>query len=150
MVTTVGTSTDLRTLIENFILLERDAIAAYETTIEKLESPAHKARIEEFRQDHLRHLSDLQDLAARHGADAPAEGDSKEMLTKGKVKLAGLMGGDGAVLQAMSSNETDTVTAYANGCDNAAVPVEALPVFERALADERRHKEWMDRAAQAA
>ena len=34
MVTTVGTSRDLRTLIENFILLERDAIAAYETAID--------------------------------------------------------------------------------------------------------------------
>jgi len=150
MVTTVGTSTDLRTLIENFILLERGAIAAYETTIAKLENPAHKARIEEFRQDHLRHLAELQDLATRHGASVPAEGGAKQMLTTGKVKLAGLMGGDGSVLKAMSSNETDTVTAYSNGCDNTAIPTEARPVFERALADERRHKEWMDRAGEAA
>ena len=33
MVTTIGTSSDMAKLVENFILLEHDAIAAYETTI---------------------------------------------------------------------------------------------------------------------
>ena len=150
MVTTVGTASDLPKLIEDFIYLERDAIAAYEATIERLEDPAHKAKIEEFRQDHLRHLDELQSLAMRHGADVPLEGDAKQMLTTGKVKMAGLVGGDGMVLGAMSTNETDTVTAYSNGCDNPVVPADARPVFERGLADERRHKDWMDRAADAA
>ena len=150
MVTTVGTSGDMKSLIENFIYLERDAIAAYETTIERLESPEYKARIEEFRQDHLRHLDDLRQLAQRHGADIPAEGDMKQMLTTGKIKLADMMGDDAAILRAMSSNETDTVTAYGNGCDNACVPPAERAVFERGLADERRHKDWMDRTASAA
>jgi rubrerythrin len=150
MVTTVGTANDLPTLIEDFILLERDAIAAYEATVERLEDPARKAKIEEFRQDHLRHLDELQALALRHGADAPLEGDAKEILTTGKVKLAGMVGGDGMILKAMSTNETDTVTAYSNGCDNPVVPADARALFERGLADERRHKDWMDRAGDMA
>ena len=150
MVTTVGTGSDLRARIENFILLERDAIAAYEATIERLESPAHKAKTEEFLQDHLRHLDELTQLARQHGADVPIEGDMKQILTTGKVKLAGLTGGDGTVLKAMATNEADTVTAYGNGCENAVIPPEARPVFERALADERRHKEWMERTAEVA
>lgn len=149
MVTTVGTAQDMPKLIEDFIHLERDAIAAYEATIDRLEDPAHKAKVEEFRQDHLRHLDELQALALRHGAEVPMEGDMKQVLTTGKVKMAGMMGGDGAVLRAMSSNETDTVTAYSNGCDNPVVPADARPVFERGLADERRHKDWMDRTAEA-
>lgn len=149
MVTTVGTSNDIPTLIENFILLERDAIAAYETTIEKLSNSSYKAKIEEFRQDHLRHLDELQDLAARHGANVPAEGDMKQMLTTGKVKLGAMMGDDGTILRAMSTNETDTVTAYSNGCDNSAIPAADRPIFERALEDEQRHKAWMEETAQA-
>ena len=47
------------------------------------------------------------------------------VLTKGKVVLGGLIG-DNAVLQAMKTNEDDTNTAY-----------------ERALGDERRHRDWM-------
>lgn len=149
MATTVGTSSDLATLITNFIYLERDAIAAYEATIERLSGAEAKQKISEFRQDHLRHLSELTELADRHGAKVPAEGDMKEMLTTGKVKLAGIFGGDGAVLKAMSTNETDTVTAYSNACDNSVIPSEARPLFERGREDERRHKAWMDQAAQA-
>lgn len=150
MVTTVGTGSDLKTLIENFIILEHDAIAAYKATIERLEDATHRQRITEFLGDHERHLRELTDLARQHGAPVPSEGDMKEILTTGKVKIAGLMGGDGAVLKAMGSNENDTITAYENGSKNTAIPAEARPLFERALADERRHKSYMDTAAQRA
>ena len=150
MVTTIGTSSDMAKMVENFILLEHDAIAAYETTIEKLENPAHKAKIEEFRQDHLRHLSELTALAGRVGANVPGEGDMKELLTTGKIKLADMVGGDGAILKAMATNEVDTITAYEHAVDNAAVPAADKDLFQRGLADERKHKDWMDQAAKAA
>ena len=150
MATTVGTSNDLPKLIENFILLERDAIAAYDEVVGRLETPSYKAKIAEFREDHLRHLSELEVLAREHGADVPAEGDMKQMLTTGKVQMADMAGGDGAILRAMSSNETDTVSAYSEGSENAVVPSAAKPIFARALEDERRHKAWMDEAAEAA
>ena len=150
MATTVGTSSDMPSLIENFVYLERDAIAAYDETISRLEMPENRAKISEFREDHVRHLSELESLAAKHGAPVPAEGDMKQMLTTGKIKLADLMGGDDALLKAMSTNEVDTITAYSNGVDNAAVPAEDRSVFERAHQDEERHKAWMDSAARAA
>ena len=150
MATTVGTSGDMPTLIENFALLERDAIAAYDEAIARLESPEHRAKVSEFRDDHVRHLSELETLADKHGANFPAEGDVKEMLTTGKIKMANLVGGDGAILKAMSTNETDTVTAYSNGASNEGVPTDDRPIFERARADEERHKAYMDSAARAA
>ncbi|WP_341211712.1 ferritin-like domain-containing protein [uncultured Limimaricola sp.] len=150
MVTTIGTSSDMAKMVENFILLEHDAIAAYGTTIERLESPAHKAKVEEFRQDHLRHLSDLTALAGRVGANVPREGDMKELLTTGKIKLADMVGGDGAILKAMATNEIDTISAYQHAVDNEAVPATDKELFRRGLADERKHKDWMDQAAKAA
>ncbi len=150
MVTTVGTSSDVKKLIENFILLERDAIAAYDVTIERLENVEARARITEFRQDHHRHLEELTKAAAENGANVPTEGDMKEMLTTGKVKLADMMGGDGAILKAMSTNENDTIAAYRNGTQNADVPASLKPLMTAALADEERHKAWMDDAASRA
>ena len=150
MVTTIGTDSDFRTLIENMITLEHDAIAAYTATIERLENPTHKARITEFRGDHERHLRELGDMARACGANIPAEGDMKQILTTGKVKLANLMGGDSALLKAMSSNENDTIQAYKQASENSVVPAEHRPVFQRGLEDERRHQAYMDSAAQKA
>ena len=89
-------------------------------------------------------------MARACGADIPAEGDMKQMLTTGKVKLANLMGGDSALLKAMSSNENDTIQAYQQASENSAVPAEHRPVFQRGLQDERKHQAYMDSAAQTA
>lgn len=150
MATTVGPSGDLPTLIENFALLERDAIAAYDQAIDRLEDAEHRRKVGEFQEDHFRHLAELEALAAKHGAPFPGEGDAKEMLTTGKIKMANLMGGDGAILKAMSTDETDTVTAYPRGASSEVVPVEDRALFERARADEERHKADMGAAAGAA
>uniref|UniRef100_A4X013 DUF2383 domain-containing protein n=1 Tax=Cereibacter sphaeroides (strain ATCC 17025 / ATH 2.4.3) TaxID=349102 RepID=A4X013_CERS5 len=146
MVTTVGTETSIEKLVENLILLEHDAIAAYDAVIERLENPDFAAQISAFREDHEAHLSGLRECAAEIGLVAPTEGDAKEFLTTGKVKLASLMG-DGAILKAMSTNETDTVTAYSNAIENPQSSAKLMPLVERALADEQRHKDWMDRTA---
>ncbi len=57
--------------------------------------------------------------------------------------------GDAAILKAMKTNEDDTVTAY----ERASAHEDAIPkskaFFEKALADERRHREWMERTAQS-
>lgn len=147
MVTTVGTASDLPTLITNMLYLEQDAIAAYDATIDRLESPDFRRKVEEFKSDHLRHVQELERLASEHSAEVPREGDSKELLTTGKVALAGLVGGDGAVLRAMSTNESDTVSAYHSAVENGVVPESARRVFESGLADERRHKRWMEETA---
>jgi rubrerythrin len=149
MVTTVGTQSHLTDLIENFILLEHDAIAAYDAVIERLDSPEYRRKITEFKADHERHMDGLRALASKHGADVPIEGDMKQMLTTGKVKLADMMGDDDFILRAMASNETDTVSAYDSGSQNDCVPAEDRALFTEALADERRHKEWMETTAKS-
>jgi rubrerythrin len=147
MATTVGKEGDIAGLITDLIYLERDAIAAYDATIERLSDASLSTQISRFRDDHLQHLDVLNEMARETGAEAPAEGDMKQMLTTGKVLLAGLMG-DAAILKAMKTNEDDTVTAYERASThNDAIP-KSKAFFEKALADERRHREWMQRSAQ--
>ena len=147
MTTTVGTEKSIEDLVKNLILLERDAIAAYETTIERLDDPEAKRQVAAFLQDHQRHLSELDKMAVAVGIEPPREGDAKQYLTTGKVALADMMG-DSAILKAMKSNEEDTVTAYERAARHDDAVPETRTVFERAHQDELRHREWMQSAAQ--
>ncbi|OJH45724.1 DUF892 family protein [Paracoccus sp. SM22M-07] len=146
MATTVGTEDTINDLVTNLILLERDAIAAYESTISRLSDPALSQQVEAFRQDHLQHLDVLNEIAAETGAEAPVEGDMKQMLTTGKVALADLMG-DGAILKAMRTNEDDTVSAYERASNHPSALPKTLAFFQKALADECRHRDWMEQTA---
>ncbi|SCY39525.1 DUF892 family protein [Paracoccus tibetensis] len=148
MVTTVGTEDTFQDLVRNLILLERDAIAAYESTIERLDDPALSSQVEQFRQDHLQHLDVLNEMAAEAGAEAPLEGDMKQMLTTGKIALADLFG-DAAILKAMRTNEEDTVTAYERAAHHQDAIEKSRAFFQKAHSDELRHREWMQRTSEA-
>ena len=148
MATTIGTEDRFNDLVTNLIYLERDAIAAYDATIERLSNPALGEQVARFREDHLQHLDTLNEMAREAGAEAPVEGDAKQMLTTGKIVLADLMG-DGAILKAMRTNEEDTVTAYSRAAGHAEARPELVAFFEKALSDETRHRDWMERTASA-
>ena len=147
MVTTVGTETTFEKLVQNLLILEHDALAAYQATIERLENVAAKNQIAAFKADHEAHVAELTRMATTLGVEAPQEGDLKEYLTKGKVVLAGLVG-DKTVLKAMSTNEIETKMAYDQASKNQAASAEARAYFAKAYADEDRHKQWMDAAAE--
>jgi len=146
MATLVGQEPSLKGLISDLIHLEYDAIAAYDTTIGKLQNPTFKERVAEFKEDHLRHLRELRTLAETDKFIPPEGGDYKQMLTTGKVKVAAMMG-DKAILQTMKTNEDDTVTAYERASRHEMADQGNREVFRRALADEIRHREWMERTA---
>ncbi|MCO6051900.1 ferritin-like domain-containing protein [Mesorhizobium sp. RP14(2022)] len=146
MVTTVGTESTFEKLVQNLLILEHDAIAAYESTIEKLDNPTSKAKIAEFKADHDSHVVELTRLAGALGVEAPQEGDMKEYLTTGKIALASIVG-DRTILKAMATNEIETKMAYDQASKNSAASPEAQAFFRKALADETRHKDWMDAAA---
>jgi rubrerythrin len=148
MTTTVGNETDFNKLVTNLIYLERDAIAAYEATIERLSDHALSEHIARFREDHLQHLDVLTEMAREAGAEAPPEGDMKQMLTTGKIAMADLAG-DGAILKAMKTNEDDTVQAYERAAGHENAQPRSKAFFEKALADETRHREWMEQTAQS-
>lgn len=148
MATKVGTENNIRDLVENLILLEHDAIAAYDKTIEKLSDRGLSAQVEAFRADHHQHLEVLREIAREAGADAPIEGDMKQMLTTGKIAMANMMG-DSAILKAMKTNEDDTVTAYERAARHADALPQTRAFFAKALEDERRHRAWMESTAEA-
>ena len=148
MVTMVGNESSIQDLVTNLIYLEHDAIAAYESCIERLDDQALAAKVAEFMGDHEEHVRILNEMARQLGIEAPTGGDMKQMLTTGKIVIADMMG-DAAILKAMKTNEDDTVTA----CERASRHPDAIPeskaFFMRAHQDEEHHRAWMETTAQS-
>jgi uncharacterized protein (TIGR02284 family) len=148
MATMVGKEKDITKLLNDLIALDFDAIEAYEAAIARLDTAGDREQLARFMEDHRRHVRDLSELVRSFG-EAPQEGaDLKRILTKGKVVLAGLSG-DEAVLWAMKSNEDDTNQAYERATASPGLPDRVLSVLRANLADERRHRSWIEQRLDA-
>ena len=149
MVTLAGTQNNEKDLIEALWKLEENALEAYDETIERLENKEYARQIAEFRNDHNQHVQALAQCARACGAEAQEPG-GKSMLTKGKIVIADMVGNDSLILDAMKTNEYETVMAYENALKKDFLSPELRALCEKGLADERRHRDWMDRTADMA
>jgi uncharacterized protein (TIGR02284 family) len=131
------------TLLNDLIHIDYDAIAAYKAAIARLHQASDKEQLGRFLADHRRHVVDLTPLVVENGGQAVTEADFKEVLTKGRVVIAGLMG-DRAILEAMKSNEDDTNAAYGKATVEPGITTRVRQVLARNLADERRHRAWIE------
>jgi uncharacterized protein (TIGR02284 family) len=143
MSTTVGTESTIEDLLYDLIELDYDAAAAYQTAIDRLDDPAFRTSLSEFKRDHLRHIDELGAILSGMGRTPPKQGDMKSLLTRGKVVIGRLTGGDKAILEAMRTNEADTNTAYERAVQFRDLSLDCRDVVERGLEDERRHCEWI-------
>ncbi len=140
--TTIMDSKQIISDLSDLIKLDYDAIAAYESAIERLDTAEYKTKLTEFMGDHKRHVEELGKAVRSEGGDPPIEGGAMKMLTKGKVVIADLAG-DEAILKAMNANEKVTNTKYEEMVEtDYAEPIQAM--LRQGLSDERRHKDWIE------
>ncbi len=95
-----------------------------------------------FKGDHLRHTKELGAQLRAMGHPAPREGDLKQFLATGKVRLGALLG-DKAILAAMRTNEDDAVTAYDRAVKFKGCPAAVRRILQRGRHDEHRHRTWI-------
>ncbi|MGX2041433.1 PA2169 family four-helix-bundle protein [Methylocaldum sp. MU1018] len=143
MPTLIGNEDSFIDTLANLIALDFDAAAAYEAAIKRIGDRAIGDRFGQFMSDHQRHIQELGRIARDLGRVPPTEADFKAVLTQGKV-IIGNIAGDQGILQAMKSNEDDTHQAYRQALNRSDVPPQVRPVLERNLADERRHRAWIE------
>lgn len=148
MATMVGKEKDVTKLLNDLIVLDLDAIEAYEAAITRLGAASDRDQLTQFMEDHRRHVRDLSDIVRSFGAEPPREPDIKRILTMGKVVLAGLID-DEAILRAMKSNEDDTNQAYERAVAQSGVPERVLASLRTNLGDERRHRAWIEKRIDA-
>jgi uncharacterized protein (TIGR02284 family) len=143
MVTTVGMETEVVDLLMDLIKLDYDAIDAYTSAVQKLKDQSLAEQMRSFRDDHERHTKNLRPFVQELGGKIPTSGDMKSLLTTGKVAIGALMG-DKAILMAMKTNEDDTNTAYERATHHKDMSAEMKRVLSGNLADERRHRTWIE------
>ncbi len=143
MATTQGSQQQTSEMLNELIELEFNVIEAYHAAIERLDEQNDKTKFRHFLADHQRHVSDLSTLVRNMGVEPKNKGDIKEVLTKGKVVLAGLVG-DRAILAAMKSNEDNTNEAYEKDLSHPGLPQDVRTQLQKNLDDERRHRAWIE------
>ncbi len=143
MTTLVGTQKNLVDLLDALLELDYDAIEAYRAAIDRIGDVSDKAQLGSFLADHERHVRDLTPLVESLGKKASKGPDIKQWLTKGKVVIMGIAG-DHAILLAMKTNEDDTNKAYERAVSRTDLTPDIRDVLERNLADERRHRAWLE------
>jgi uncharacterized protein (TIGR02284 family) len=143
MATLVGTETAVVDLLNNLIALDFDAIAAYQAAMARLDDAPCQEQFRQFLGDHERHTRDLSALVRELGGSPSTQADAKALLTQGKVVIGNLVG-DRGILMAMKTNEDDTNTAYERAAAREDVSPRARAVLQQNLADERRHRAWIE------
>jgi uncharacterized protein (TIGR02284 family) len=143
MATRIGTEENSITMLEHLIALDYDALEAYDAAIRRLDDGGFRQQFAEFREDHERHIRELQPVVRHLGGDPPTEGDFRGVLAKGRVTLADVAG-DEAILRAMKSSEDDTNTAYERSRGRPDVPDHVHDMLVRNQADEHRHRAWIE------
>jgi len=143
MTTLVGTQSDFHEALYALCELDYDAKEAYEAAINRLEDGEYKKKLTQFKEDHQQHIDGISRLLQSHQKPYPQGPSAKCLLTQGKVIIADLVS-DKAILLAMKSNEEDTNTAYDKVRQHKAMWPEANALILQGLADEKRHKAWLE------
>lgn len=122
--------------------LDAEAAQAYSIAALVVDDAAVRSKLEEFRDDHLRHVETLNRVLGQ--ADGPQIASELDEGSSALTMLAASVGalGKHAALLAMIANEQLTNTTYQTASD-LPFDEEIARIVERHLADEQRHLRWL-------
>lgn len=130
--------------LKDLLQLEHDALPTYQLAIAGLSDRTQRARLRAFRDDHRRHVDELTTLITARGGVPLGLPHLPTGLFKLAVQLAGLPGGDRAILLAFKANEWQSQERYGRrAAEELGQAPEVADVLSRAAADEARHYAWV-------
>jgi len=133
----------LLALLKSLISADYDALSAYRAAVERLSNEGARSTLQSFLEDHERHVVELSALMTSLGGQPPSRGDFMGLVAKGRVYFGNVIGDQG-ILAAMRSNEDDSNEAYEHALEANGLPRDIRRILEANLADERRHRGWID------
>ena len=134
--------------LTDLLQLECDALPAYSVAIAGLRRPDLREALRAFRADHERHVRVLSAQISALGGIPLMLPHLPTGLLKLGVQLAGLPGGDRAVLLAFAANEWQSREKYARYAARS-YPPEMSALVRSHAADEARHHAWACAALEA-
>lgn len=131
--------------LNNLMMLDHDAVDAYQQAIDRMKSEFCKQKLREFQADHRRHIADLKDCVVRYGGQPKDRRDIKGFFIKGMTAIQSMMG-DEMALVAMRTNEKLTNSEYQKAVDDRTIPEDVAKVLVKNRGDEARHLAWVEQA----
>jgi competence protein ComEA len=126
--------------LTGLLLLDMAAVEAYGVATRACKAPDISRRLQEFRQDHERHVRDLSKVLRDAGAEPPEEPDERGQCIRSYTDLSARE--DRTALIAMRGNEELTNDAYTSALASD-LPEELRGIIEANWQDERRHIRWI-------
>lgn len=133
--------------LKELLILDYDAVEAYEAAISRLHNTNYRQKFEEFKNDHLDHIEATTKFLEKENYKIPQGPGLKSILTRGKV-LLGNLAGDTAILVAMRSNERETTSSYSKINKYDCIPEELKPSLVKGFEDETKHLAWIEKKLQ--
>jgi rubrerythrin len=122
--------------------LDAEAAAAYDAAIEAIADDDMTRILRVFRQDHLRHVRELNEVIERRGGDPVDEQLAPDQSFLGHLAGTAAILGAKSLLVAMISSEMLTNGTYLSMLELPADD-DLVDLLERNYADEQRHLRWL-------
>lgn len=130
--------TELVAELNDLLQLDHDAVQAYTLAIRTLDSDVYREALTRFREDHERHIRELEDLVRAHGGTPADVAHVPTGFFKLAVQALGAVGNDRAVFMAFKTNEGQVRDKYRRHAD-APHPPDVDAVLRRGAEDEEIH-----------
>jgi len=128
--------------LNDLLVLDLDAVEAYDQVIRRLESESCQSRLRTFQADHKRHASELRDCIRRYEGQPREHKDLRGVVVKGITALQS-MAGDEAALKALLASERYTNGRYTEAAADAGWPDDVRQMVQGFREDEARHVAWI-------
>lgn len=128
--------------LKSLVQLDIDATRAYAQAIDEIDIKFIKDHLDDFRNDHERHIYNLSPHITELGGTPPEKSpDLKGFIIAGFTMIRSQTGTEGA-LNAMETNEKMTNENYSEACSKD-FPKDILAQLQSNYDDEQRHLEFI-------
>ncbi len=131
--------------LNDLLMLDHDAIEAYESAIKRMSSEYCRGKLREFQADHRRHVVDIKACVESYGGTPKDRRDVKGFFIQGMTAIQS-MGGDEPALKAMHTNERITNREYEQALQDKSLPEDVRKLVQKNRSDEARHLAWIEEA----
>lgn len=132
---------ELDTLI-GLAQMDAEAALAYQVVAQLVPNPQLRSKLEEFAEDHVRHVKDIGRYLQSLDEEVTGGGADPESSTFVALAMAAAASGAAAGARALQGNELFTNASYQAALE-LVTDDEALELVRRNLSDEERHARWL-------
>jgi hypothetical protein len=142
MATQIGTQSTLGDMLNSLIELNHDNISAFDAALKRIEREDFRIRLRAMGGDMRRQIDEIKPHVQARTTNVSNNPSPKEVLTKGRVLLASLIG-DQTILKALHTMQQDMQEAYSRAVAYEHDSPDVKQLLQNHLTKQREHTTWL-------